>query len=590
MTISPLEQPRLECFLFPLLATANGQDWSALVGILLLLTMALALGTLAERLKQNAILGYLVAGTLVGPNVLGFIESQAQVEIIAEIGVALLLFTVGLEISIKRLLRLGPIALIGGILQVVLTMAAGVGLSTVFGLDFKASICLGAILALSSTACVIRLLADNAATDATYGRNAIGIVLSQDLAVLPLVLTVTALSSGAPPGSSVGDGTTWILLRSLLYGSLMVLGFWLLMNYVVPKLLNIRQWAKNRELPILMAVVIGVGSAVIAHKLSLSPAMGALIAGILLAESPFATQVRADIGSLRTILVTLFFASIGMLAEPVWAAQNAPLVLGTAACILILKPAIIWIIARRFGFTHGQSLATGLCLAQVGEFSFVLAEIARGSAISEDLFRLVVASTIVTLFATPFLVRMAPHLGNELDSKLNARRKKRNKNLKKQVTETLEQDEFITAPPINRILIIGYGPAGQCVADTLLKKYRDRITIIDQNQRNTVHAQGLGLNVCIGSSTSPELLEHAHIEQTDVVVITIPDPHTVRQTIHACRSLNPAAKLIVRSRYHVYRWEIMLSGATEVIDEEEQVGHRLAVVARKHLDPDVSKT
>ncbi|MFG0250552.1 MAG: cation:proton antiporter [Phycisphaeraceae bacterium JB051] len=577
--------------LLPHLAAGTGGDWSGLIGILLLLTAALVLGTIAERLKQNAILGYLVAGTLIGPNVLGLIHSRSEVEIIAEIGVALLLFTVGLEISIKRLLRMGPIALLGGLLQVTITMAAVFGLSMGMGLDIKAAVCLGAMLALSSTACVIRLLADNSAIDAVYGRNAVGILLFQDIAVMPLVLTVTILSGTGDDGSGGSSNALWMLLRSLLYAGLMVLGFWVLMNYVVPRLLNIRQWAKNRELPILMAVVLAVGSAVIAHKLGISAAMGAFIAGILLAESPFATQVRADVGALRTVLVTLFFASIGMLAEPVWAAQNALLVLGASTFILILKPAIIWFIARRFGFTHGQSLATGLCLAQVGEFSFVLAEVARGTAISEDIFRLVVASTIVTLFATPFLVRFAPTLGNRLQSWMDHRKRKGKSPDSESADQTQEDDSDSqdipeTKPVANRILIIGFGPAGQCVAETLIGKHREKILILDQNQRNAASASRMGLAVQVGSGASPETLEHAHIELADVVVITIPDPHTVRQIIHACRSLNPNAKLIVRSRYHVYRWELMLTGATEVIDEEEQVGHRLAVAARRQLEPD----
>ena len=578
--------------LLPHLAAGTGGDWSGLVGILLLLTAALVLGTIAERLKQNAILGYLVAGTLIGPNVLGFIHSRSEVEIIAEIGVALLLFTVGLEISIKRLLRMGPIALLGGLLQVTITMAAAFGLSLAMGLDIKAAVCLGAMLALSSTACVIRLLADNSAIDAVYGRNAVGILLFQDIAVMPLVLTVTILSGTGDDASGGGSNALWMLMRSLLYAGLMVLGFWVLMNYVVPSLLNIRQWAKNRELPILMAVVLAVGSAVIAHKLGISAAMGAFIAGILLAESPFATQVRADVGALRTVLVTLFFASIGMLAEPVWAAQNALLVLSAATLILILKPAIIWFIARRFGFTHGQSLATGLCLAQVGELSFVLAEVARGTAISEDIFRLVVASTIVTLFATPFLVRFAPTLGNRLQTWIDHRKRKR-KSPDSNASDQAHEDDSDSqdmpeskAPVANKILIIGFGPAGQCVAETLIGKHREKILILDQNQRNAASASRMGLAVQVGSGASPETLEHAHIELADVVVITIPDPHTVRQIIHACRSLNPNAKLIVRSRYHVYRWELMLTGATEVIDEEEQVGHRLAVAARRQLEPD----
>ena len=190
------------------LAAATGGDWSSLIGILLLLTMALVLGTIAEHLKQNAILGYLVAGTLVGPNVLGLIASRNQVEVIAEIGVALLLFTVGLEISIKRLFRMGPIAFLGGLLQVTITMGAVFVLSMGLGLDIKAAVCLGAMLALSSTACVIRLLVDDAAIDAVYGRNTLGILLMQDIAVMPLVLTVTILS-GSGDGGDKADGNAF---------------------------------------------------------------------------------------------------------------------------------------------------------------------------------------------------------------------------------------------------------------------------------------------------------------------------------------------------------------------------------------------
>ncbi len=220
------------------------QSWQVLTDVLVLLAAALVMGTLAEPFRQSAIVGYLIAGTLVGPRMLGWVGSgeNDNMQVIAEMGVSLLLFSIGLEFSFERLKKLGRVAMIGGTLQVVLTMAIAAGIALLIGRPVKAGIAIGAMIALSSTACVLRLLTDRAEIDSIYGRNALGILLLQDVAVIPLVLLVSLLSTGGTAGEAA-----FALMNTLLYGSLLIGGFFLMFRFVVPRLMNLQRWSRNRE-------------------------------------------------------------------------------------------------------------------------------------------------------------------------------------------------------------------------------------------------------------------------------------------------------------------------------------------------------
>ncbi len=384
--------------------------WTALLDVLILLLAAMLLGGLCERFKQSAVLGYLLAGTLVGPNALDLLPGHQAIASIAELGVALLLFTIALEFSWSRLRRIGPIALGGGTLQVLLTGSIAAGVCVMLDLGGAASVAIGAMIALSSTACVLRLLVSRAEIDSVYGRNALGILLLQDIAVVPLVILVTMLGRG---GSANEIG--WEMGRTLAVAAALVAALYLLLNYLVPLFLGAKEAARNRELPILLAIVTALGTAWASHRLGLSPALGAFIAGILLSESPFATQIRADISPLRTLFVTLFFSSIGMLGNPAWALDNWALISTVMVAIVLGKAAVLGGVAFLFRCSPGHALATGICLAQVGEFSFVLAEVARREqVIDNDLFELMVTVTIGTLFLTPYLIAAAPKVARLL--------------------------------------------------------------------------------------------------------------------------------------------------------------------------------
>ncbi len=559
-------------------------SWSVLLDVLLLLSTATALGIVCACLKQSPIIGYLAAGTLVGPNVLGVVGSGEQVELLAELGIALLLFTIGLEFSWRRLVGLGRVAIGGGFLQVGVTVSLVAGACLLMGVQARTAWALGAIIALSSTACVLRLLVARAEIESNHGRHALGILLVQDAAVVPLVLLVALLGGeGASVGGGAGTGAGesgaglaeagWALARVLGGAAVLIALLFVLLRYAMPWLLRLEALRHSRDLPILIAVVVGLGAAWASHEFGLSPALGAFVAGMLLAASPFATQVRADIASLQTLLVTLFFGSIGMLGDPAWLLGNVGLVLGVVTAIVVGKALIVWAILRLLGQAHESALMTGLCLAQVGEFSFILAMSAHGSLIDDDTLRLLVSATIISLFLTPYLVSTAPWLAPRIIAGLRRARL-----------------VSAPAPPVGapahaaagRIVVVGFGPAGQAVGRMMAGHDRE-VVVLDLNVKAIKAAQAMGLVGHVGDATHEDVLHHAGVRTADTVVVTIPDPAMAGRIVRLVRVAAPDAHVIARARYHRYVREIRESGAHDLVDEETLTGERLAAGLRHRL-------
>ncbi|MBI3092451.1 MAG: cation:proton antiporter [Candidatus Tectomicrobia bacterium] len=361
--------------------------WTYLTDYLVVLAAALLLGVVFERLRQNAILGYLLAGMLLGPRALNLVHGEEVVRGLAELGVALLLFAIGLEFSLRRLLRLGRIGLGGGTLQLLLTGGAAAAVGWAVGMAPTPTIAVAAMVSLSSTACVLRVLLDRAEIDSVHGRGALGILLLQDVAVVPLVLLISILG-----GATSAAGVPAVVGRALLLIVGLAGAFYLTSTYLLPRLFGTTVLSRNRELLILLAAILALGSAWAAHRLGLSPAVGAFFAGVLLAESPFALQIRADVGALRTLFATLFFASLGMVAHPGWLLEHWRLVAGLAGAIVVGKALLAAGVAVLLRYPLRHAMAMGLCLAQVGEFSFVMAEeaVERG-VIADDTFLLFVS-------------------------------------------------------------------------------------------------------------------------------------------------------------------------------------------------------
>ena len=541
--------------------------WDVLTEILILLAGALVLGAVFERFRQSAILGYLLAGLLLGPGgPLQWVHGDEFVNAIAELGVSLLLFVIGLEFSIRRLLRIGAVGLGGGSLQVIVTCLLAAGAARLVGLSGSESVAVGAVVALSSTACVLRVLADRAEMDSVTGRTCLGVLLLQDMAVVPLVLLVTMLGdeSATVGRIVVGMGTSALLIACLAGG------MYLVSAYVLPRVMRDPTMSRNRELAILLSMVLALGSAWVAHELDLSPAIGAFIAGILLAESPFAVQVRADVGALRALFVTLFFASVGMLGDVAWIIENWVLIAATVSVIIVGKTLITTVVVRLFMSRTRHAAGAGLSLAQVGEFSFVLAQVAYAGGtgvLGAQTFKLFVSSTLVTLFFTPYLVAGGPKFGRLMQRVVYR--------LGLEKTDQAEPSEG-GEPRHGHIVVIGFGPAAQRMHARMFKKH-GKVLVVDLNPRNLTLARSMGLDVQVGDATNPELVGHLHIETALAVIVAIPDHRAVVTVIRHVRNLSSTTPIIARSRYHSYAVDINRAGATVAVDEEDWVGRRLGL-------------
>jgi CPA2 family monovalent cation:H+ antiporter-2 len=528
--------------------------WKLIGEILLLLLGAFLLGALAQRLKQSAIIGYLLAGIVLGP----LLFNRQAVMSVAELGVALLLFSIGLEFSLGRLKRMGSIALVGGSLQVLLTMGLFAGLFVLFHPPASA-LAIGALVALSSTAIVLRVLVDRAEIDSVHGRSALGVLLVQDVAVVPLVLFITILTGG---GNSLEIAVT--VGRTLGAAVAIVALFYILYFQIIPRLLLKTELFANRELVVLLTILLAVGSIWAAHSVGLSPSLGAFLAGMLLAESPFAAQVRSDIGSIRVLFVTLFFVSIGMLADPGWFLSNWSVVFLWLFLVVIGKTLIVYLIFLFFKIGHGQALATGISLSQMGEFSFVLGTIAKtGGLIDGELFALIVSVTIFSMFIAPYAVSYAIPLARWSVGLFSSRQR-----------SLMMQQEKSGLTTSGRILIIGFGPAGQEVAEALIKE-KLRPEVIELNPKTAQIARENGLPLHLGDASGTEMLEKGGIHEACIVVVTVPDPRSAAQIIRTIHLLSPDLPVIARSRYQIAVPDLQRAGAV-VIDEEHTVGIAIA--------------
>jgi CPA2 family monovalent cation:H+ antiporter-2 len=474
--------------------------------------------------------------------------------------VALLLFSIGLEFSFRRLKGMGSRAFLLGMLQIVLTLGV-FALMFSLGGPFSQAVAMGAVVAMSSTAIVLRVLVDRTEIDSQHGRNALAILLTQDAAVVPLVLMVTILGRG---GDLQGAGLQ--VLKTLAAAGGLAAVFYLLFYVVIPKALMTRGVFANRELVVLLAIVIGIGSSWSAHAVGLSPALGAFIAGMMLAESPFASQIRSDIVSLRTLFVTLFFTSIGMLADPSWFLANWYQALLWLVVVFIFKAVVIFIIALVFRVSPRTALATGITLAQIGEFSFVLAtEGVRNGLIAQDAFDLMVTLTILSMFMAPYMAAYAVPLARRFFALFG----------KSPAASNAEVAVSPSAEPCGHPFIIGFGPAGQRVADLLLANHVPA-TVIELNPETAVNARRKGLKVHLVDATSSESVAHVGIKGTCLIIVTVPDPRAAREIIHNIRFFAPQAKIIARSRYHVASASLAEAGADLVVDEENTIGDELS--------------
>ncbi|MEM6392749.1 MAG: cation:proton antiporter [Planctomycetota bacterium] len=543
------------------------QLWTVLLNVIVLLGCAMVLGAVAERLKQSAIVGFMLAGVLLGPGGFGWLSDPDAVQAIATLGVVLLMFTIGLEFNFSRLRSMGLGAFGAGVIQICLTGALAAGVAMAFGVEWTGALALGAALALSSTGVVVPVLQKLGQMDSVHGRFCLGILLVQDAAVVPLVLLVAALTGGGGVGEVLlGTG------QSVGIVAIFVGVCWAFAKYVMPMIVRFAPPSRNREMPILFAFVAAMGSAWAANGFGLSAALGAFIAAVFLGESVLASQLRSDLSGFKSVFVTLFFASIGMLADPAWAIANPLLVLGATALVVTGKPVAVAVTGLIMKQSVRHAVAAGVCMCQIGVFSFVLARqafqpAAEGAVpiFTADLFNLVVAVTILALFATPYAVALAVPTGVWVELKLRGLGLVKHSTGDREATEPVEPGHVIVA---------GFGPAGQAVA-AAVRAGDNEVVIADLNPRSVMDSRAQGMKAFVGDASSPDILKLLGIHTASAVVLTLPDHRVTLATIIEAKGMNPSATIVARARYHRYAEMLRQAGAHAVIDEEQQVGLKL---------------
>ena len=539
--------------------------WYILMELLILFGLAFFLGSLAQRLRQSPILGYIMAGVVAGP----LLANAVMVNQAAELGVSLLLFSIGLEFSVKQLKRMGRITFGAGSLQVSSVLVISVLLLVGFT-GMSMALVMGAMVALSSTTIVLRSLVDRSEMDSVHGRTSLGILLFQDMAILPLVLMINLMTPGE------GD-TSFLMDLVTLMGSIagLVLGLYLILYQLAPRLLGSSQLFANRELTVLFAVSTGLGATWAAHWAGISPALGAFIAGMLLGESPFATQLRADVGSLRTLMVTLFFTSVGMYINPIWFVTHLHWIFPLAILIFLVKMGLIYFIARWFGLTRSHALATGITLAQVGEFAFVLATEARmGGLISMKEMDLILSVVIVLMLATPFMVAWALPMADAVVSALS-----------RSTLDSEDEEDSEGDGGEGRLVVVGLGPAGRNVVQTA-KGCGLMPVILDVNPQSREFAREEGVEFHLGDASQEETLVHVGLKKASMMVITVPDPKIAGRIIGVVRQMLPDLIVLVRCRYNRHMNYLSETGATEGVDEESVVGEMLSYKISEYLETD----
>lgn len=529
----------------------------------IVIVAALIGGLVAQQLRQPLILGYILAGALVGPHSFGvFIRDAHDIELLAEIGVALLLFAIGLEFSLKELRPVRRIALIGTPLQILLSLALGYGVGRLLGFGWREAVWLGALVSLSSTMVLLKTLMAQGRMGTLSSRVMIGILIVQDLAVLPMMILLPTLSD---PESG--------LQRLLLAGAEAAVFMTLMVvigTRLLPRLMRVIALWKSRELFLLAITAIGIGIGYVTYLFGLSFAFGAFVAGLVLSESEYSHQALSDIIPLRDIFGMLFFASVGMLIDP-------RLLLATAGDVLVLllvvgigKGVIMGGLAYAFGYRNVVPIAVGLGLFQIGEFAFVLGRVGVSTgSISPAVFALVLNTALLSMMLTPAV--------SGLTAFVYAHWRKR---------EGREPYQTINLPASglkDHVVLVGGGRVGR-FASELLRRLSLPAVLVELDYRRVQAAKDAELAVIFGDATQEVVLQAAHVPTAKLVLITVPIVSVTEAIVDQVRALNPGVRIVARAEGAEQLRDLHAHGITDVVQPEMEASLEMIRQALLHLD------
>jgi monovalent cation:H+ antiporter-2, CPA2 family len=539
------------------------EDFRLIIDLVLVLAAAAGGGLFAALLKQPVLLGYLLAGIVVGPTGLGLIKEVVQVETLAQFGVAFLLFALGVEFSFSELNKVKRISLGGGGLQIVLTILVTTLLSLFVGwVDSPVQgVFLGAILSLSSTAVVLKSLMERNETETPHGQVMLGILVVQDLALGLMLAVLPALDK---PIEEIGLALGWAVLQTGLFAvGAVVAGIWL-----IPPLLRLLAKTESRELFLLGVCAICLGIALLTEHLGLSIEMGAFVAGLMISEAEYADEALTYVEPIRDIFASLFFASIGMLIDPFFLWNNLELILGLVAIVLVGKFLLVTPLVRIFGYPLKTALISGLGLAQIGEFSFVLASEGQTlGLVSRRVYLLILGTTAVTLVVTPFILRAVPQIFAWAESVPWLNQYFTQADVAVEVAED--------APKRGHVVICGYGRIGRNMV-RVMQNQNYPVLVIDQSEGRVQLLREAGIPYVYGNSSSLYVLEKAGVAEAKCMAIALPDPLSSRLTLKRALEVAPELDIVVRASQPKDVETLYQLGAKEVVQPELEASLELS--------------
>ena len=522
---------------------------AVLLPALVILGAAVFVLLLSSRVRLPPVVGLLLTGVLIGPSGLGLVRESDAVEVFAEIGVVFLLFAVGLEFSLERLREIRRAFALGGALQTTLTTLAVGGIALAAGERPSRALFFGFLVALSSTAVVLKLYADRHETESPQGKAVIGILLFQDFLIVPMIVLTPVLAGAvkASPGAIALRFATGVVIVGVVF---------LVARYLMPRLLYHLVRTRIREVFVLGALLVCLGMAYFTESLGFSLALGGFLAGIVISESEYSHQVVAEVAPFRDVFTSVFFVSIGMLVDTAFALRHLPAILGLTAAVVVVKALTAGLAARALLFPARTVAVVALGLAQIGEFSFVLLGVGRAQGIvAAAEYQTVIAVAVLSLLLAPALVAVAPWLGERAPRWLGAG----------------GRQAAAPAPPPRRsgrhVVIVGFGLNGQTLA-RVLREAHVSYTAVELNGDSVRRALAAGEPIVFGDSTRQEILEAAGIREAQVVVFAISDLVAVRRSIPLARRLNPDIHILVRTRALSHIEELRRCGADEIVAEE----------------------
>jgi CPA2 family monovalent cation:H+ antiporter-2 len=533
-------------------------ELTLLLDLVLAVATGLVGGLVAQRLGQPVILGYLAAGVAIGPFSPGPVGNVHNLSVLAEAGVALLMFGLGAESSLTELRRIGRVATVGGVLQIVGSMALGVAVGQLLGLSPYQALFFGALTALSSTVVAIKLLLGRGELGSLHGRVAVGILIIQDLCLVPMMVILPALAE--PP-----DLLALELLRAIVTAAGLLIVTIVAGTRLIPWILDRVAATGSRELFLLCVVALALGTAMGTQFFGLSLAFGAFLAGLVVSESDLSHQAVAEVLPLRDLFATLFFVSVGMLVDPLFVADNLPAVLLVAGVVIVGKVILVTALVRAFGFAARVALLTALAIPQMGEFSFVLARqgVDRG-LIDPYLYNLTLTGAVITIVASPALLQSADPLLRFL-RKLPV--------LRGQFIESpVAAPDDDAVPALSRHTVIcGFGRVGRELADALERRGFAYLVIeYDPRVANQVRARGIP--VIFGDAGNPEVLRHANLDRARVLAVSIPDLTAANRAVREARAMNARLDIIARAPGSRGLERLRAAGAVEIVRPELEAG------------------